>query len=191
MSDTVKIPEQAREIIKKWEGFEPSAYSDVVGVPTIGYGFTEPALNRIGEPFPDTVSRGEADRLLDRLLTVHFGPEIEKRLEVDLAPHKLGALCSFCYNVGIGAFEDSTLLELLNKGLEEQAEKEFDKWVYAGGKVYEGLVRRRIEERRYFEMDETLYEAAAIERVPCRRVQKIDHDLTIDSLIPDELPDYA
>ena len=36
--------------------------------------------------------------------------------EVDLSQNQFDALVSFCFNVGAGAFQNSTLLRLLNQG---------------------------------------------------------------------------
>lgn len=192
MNDRRHVPKTARTLIKKWEGFEQHAYEDVVGVPTIGYGFTAPALERIGLAFPSHINQKRADRILDTLLEVHYAPRIELLTEPRLAPHQLGALCSFCYNVGIGAFRSSTLRELLNAGREEEAEQEFGRWVYAGGEVYEGLRKRRADERAYFEADEGLPVAwEDVERVPTRSVEPLDTPMDLDDLIPNRIPTDA
>ena len=60
-------------------------------------------------------------------------------------------MTSFTYNVGIGSLKASTLLKRHNKGDFSGASKEFGKWIYADGKVFEGLVRRREEERKLYE----------------------------------------
>jgi lysozyme len=57
------------------------------------------------------------------------------------------AYLSFTYNLGVGAFSKSTLLKKLNQKEFEAACKELDKWVYAGGKKLNGLVKRRAAER--------------------------------------------
>jgi lysozyme len=40
------------------------------------------------------------------------------------------ALVSSTYNIGIGAFGESTMLRLLNKGNYEAAAREFDRWIH-------------------------------------------------------------
>jgi hypothetical protein len=52
--------------------------------------------------------------------------------------------------VGLGAFEESTLLRKLNAGDYEGAAREFDRWVKGDGKVLPGLVRRRDAEEALF-----------------------------------------
>ena len=61
------------------------------------------------------------------------------------------ALVSFTYNLGALAFQNSTLLKIINKdpaglGIETQ----FCRWRLAGGKPYSGLVRRRKSEAHLF-----------------------------------------
>ncbi|KRJ11905.1 lysozyme [Acinetobacter nosocomialis] len=57
---------------------------------------------------------------------------------------------SLTYNIGSGAFKNSTLLKKLNKGDYQGAADQFLVWNKAGGKVMKGLVRRREAERALF-----------------------------------------
>jgi len=54
------------------------------------------------------------------------------------------------YNVGIANFKKSTLLKKLNKGDYEEASNQLLRWTRAGGKVLNGLVRRREAEKELF-----------------------------------------
>lgn len=65
------------------------------------------------------------------------------------------ALCSFAYNVGVGAFSRSTLLKKLNAGAGDAACAELDRWVYAKDKRVPGLVTRRSVERAVCEWSAT------------------------------------
>lgn len=67
-----------------------------------------------------------------------------------LTANQFSALTSFTFNLGCGSLKSSTLLKKLNSGDVTGASNEFKKWVYAGGKVLQGLVRRRAAERRLF-----------------------------------------
>ena len=54
------------------------------------------------------------------------------------------ALVDFVFNLGIGALEGSTLLKKIRAGADAaEIQAEFRRWVYAGGEVQKGLVRRR------------------------------------------------
>ncbi len=61
-------------------------------------------------------------------------------------------MTSFTYNVGTGAYKSSTLLLKHNAGDYAGAAAEFDKWIYANGQVLQGLVNRRAEERKLYEL---------------------------------------
>ena len=72
-------------------------------------------------------------------------------VKVPINDNQLLALSSFAYNVGDGALANSTLLKLLNAGADKQTvAAQFDKWVYAGGKVLKGLKNRRTAEKKLF-----------------------------------------
>jgi lysozyme len=57
----------------------------------------------------------------------------------------------FCYNVGTGKYQSSTLKKRIDAGAKlADIQREFLKWVYAGGKVLDGLYSRRIWEAARF-----------------------------------------
>lgn len=64
---------------------------------------------------------------------------------VKLNKNQYGALVSWSFNNGCGAAKTSTLIKRLNKGEAPNTviSQELPKWVYAGGKKLNGLVRRR------------------------------------------------
>jgi lysozyme len=64
--------------------------------------------------------------------------------------NQFDALVSFVYNVGAGNFAKSTLLKKLNKADYQGAGDEFLRWNRGGGKVLNGLIRRRDAERSLF-----------------------------------------
>ncbi len=64
--------------------------------------------------------------------------------------HQFDAMVSFAYNVGTGAFKDSTLLRKFNAWDVEGAANEFKRWNKAGGKVLQGLIVRRKREENLF-----------------------------------------
>lgn len=76
---------------------------------------------------------------------------VMSKVRVPVTDNQLLAMASFTYNVGEGAFAKSTLLKLLNEGQNKDiVANQFDRWVYAGGKVSPGLIKRRIAEKRLF-----------------------------------------
>lgn len=71
-------------------------------------------------------------------------------VKVPLTQNQFDALASFVFNVGSGAFENSTLLKLLNAGSYQLAAIEFPRWDHDNGQVSAGLLRRRDAEQELF-----------------------------------------
>jgi len=72
---------------------------------------------------------------------------IDPLIKVRIPETTRTALYSFTYNVGAGAFGKSTLLKKLNSGDVQGACKELQRWTYAGGQQWKGLITRREIER--------------------------------------------
>lgn len=78
----------------------------------------------------------------------------------NMSQREFDAMTSFCYNVGVGNFANSTLLKLFNKGDKLGASMEFLKWCKAkdpktGQMVtLKGLERRRKSEKYFYETGE-------------------------------------
>lgn len=126
-------------VVMYFEGKENTAYVDPVGIVTICYGHT--ATARIGQ----THSDAECERLLQQDLGTAM---TAVNRELPNAPELTkAALASFTYNVGVGAFQRSTLLRKAKAGDLHGACNELMRWTYAGGRQLNGLVRRREAER--------------------------------------------
>ena len=136
----------AVNLIAKWEGFEPEAYRDVVGVWTIGFGHTKDVKEG------DKISYYDAIALLKKEVA-YFARGVELNVKVPLTQNMFDAITSFTYNLGIGNLKRSTLLRKLNREDYEGAAREFKRWNRAGGKVYRGLTSRRLEEEELFRKD--------------------------------------
>ncbi|HAS0914364.1 lysozyme [Enterobacter asburiae] len=135
-------------LIKKFEGCKLTAYQDSVGVCTIGYGWTQPVDGkpiRVGM----TIKQETAERLLKTGL-VSYESDVSRLVKVGLTQGQFDALVSFTYNLGARALSTSTLLRKLNAGDYAGAADEFLRWNKAGGKVLNGLTRRREAERALF-----------------------------------------
>lgn len=141
----------ALQLIKRWEGCHLAAYPDpgTGGDPwTIGWGSTGPGITR-GVKW----TQAQADARLDEDVRRFMGG-VTARLKQPASPSELGAMTSLAYNIGIGAFGRSTLLRQFNAGNKKGAAEQFGVWRRAGGRVMQGLVNRRADERRVFELPE-------------------------------------
>ncbi|HDC4530752.1 lysozyme [Enterobacter asburiae] len=135
-------------MIKEFEGCKLTAYQDSVGVWTIGYGWTQPVD---GKPIRAgmTINQETAERLLKTGL-VSYESDVSRLVKVGLTQGQFDALVSFTYNLGARSLSTSTLLRKLNAGDYAGAADEFLRWNKAGGKVLNGLTRRREAERALF-----------------------------------------
>lgn len=135
-------------LIKEFEGCKLTAYQDSVGVWTIGYGWTQPVD---GKPIRAgmTIKQETAERLLKTGL-VSYESDVSRLVKVGLTQGQFDALVSFTYNLGSRALSTSTLLRKLKCGDYTGSADEFLRWNKAGGKVLNGLTRRREAERALF-----------------------------------------
>lgn len=144
----MQTSDRGLEFIKHHEGLETKAYPDpgsADGNPwTIGVGHTN------GVKKGDTCTVEQAMAWLRE--DVHGAEAAVNRLvKVALTQDEFDALVSFVFNVGAGAFENSTLLRLLNAGDYDGAAAQFKRWNKNDGRVMAGLTRRREAEARMFE----------------------------------------
>lgn len=135
-------------LIKKWEGFSPKAYKCPAGVWTIGYGSTKWAD---GSPVKkgQTITMEKAEGLLNDYLIRFVRPKLA---DLKLNPSQQEAIESLCYNIGVNSFLKSKCYKALKAKDWGTFIREYD-WVKAGGKVLNGLVKRRTEELYWFFKD--------------------------------------
>lgn len=122
--------------ITEFEGFSNTAYRCPAGKWTCGIGHTS------GVTATTTCTRKEAERWLKEDLApveayVNTIEQVRTQGQFD-------ALVDFAYNLGVGNLKESTLLRKVKEGAPTaEIQVEFRQWVYAGGKVMKGLVKRR------------------------------------------------
>lgn len=140
----MKISQKGLNLIKSFEGLELKAYKDSVGVVTIGYGSTGTHVS-MGQ----TLTVQQAEDLLRKDVS-RFEEGVGKLVKVTINQNQFDALVSFSFNLGLGNLSSSTLLKKLNAGDYQGASLEFERWNKAGGKVLNGLTRRRLAEKELF-----------------------------------------
>lgn len=138
------------DLLISFEGLRLNAYLDSSGKPTIGYGCT---FYENGDPVKmgDTISPEEAMRLFKSLVDNQFEKGVRDNLRVELRDNQIDALTSLCYNIGVNALKNSTVLRLINaEASREDIEKAWKSWRMSGGQVLQGLVNRRERELEYY-----------------------------------------
>lgn len=97
------------------------AYIDMVGIPTVCHGWTA------GVKLSDKKTDAECEQLLAQELS-KYNTQMKKNVRVPLSPYEEIAYTSFVWNVGVGAWNNSTLLKKLNVNDRVGACNEILKW---------------------------------------------------------------
>lgn len=150
----MKASQHLLDLLVEWEGLKLKSYLDVAKLLTIGIGHLltkeEKETGFIvikGQkvPWHCGITKSQAYDLKIQDM-VRFEQSVNSSVKVELKQHQYDALVSFAYNVGVAAFQGSTLLKKLNAGQYSEVPAELSKWVKAGGKKIQGLVNRRNNE---------------------------------------------
>lgn len=146
----MNISDEGLRLIRSFEGYltkQPDgscvAYLCPARVPTIGWGCTE------GVKLGMRWTEAEATEGLRREIAKHEAA-VNRLVTVEINQNEFDAICSLCYNIGIGALSKSSVLKRLNKGDRAGAAASFALWNKGGGRVLNGLVARRAREAALF-----------------------------------------
>jgi lysozyme len=144
----MKLSDKGLKLIEGFESYRATTYPDPgpTGKPvTGGWGTT---TDENGKPFKLGVTHSEEYwRALKRRDIARFEAAVNFLIgDAPTTQNQFDALVSFAYNVGEGNLKSSTLLKKHLRGDYAGAKAEFAKWNKAGGKVLNGLIRRRAEE---------------------------------------------
>lgn len=145
----MRTSEKGLNLLEHFEGLRLKPYYDVAGVATIGFGSTyyeDGSKVKITDP----AITFERARKLEQHALKGFEVGVLKRTKVYINQEMFDALVCFCYNLGLGNYQASTLRMKLNRGEYEEVYEQFLRWNKAGGKVYPGLIRRRKAEGSLF-----------------------------------------
>jgi len=157
----VKVSAAAIQMIKHHEGVRTKPYRCPALLWTVGVG-------HVIDPSHTAVKYEERKSLpipagWDRVLSMG---EVDSILAQDLGRFERGvlrlcpaaidrqgvfdSLVSFSFNVGLGNLQRSGLRMKTNRGDFDEAADEFLKWTKAAGRVLQGLVKRRKDERSMY-----------------------------------------
>ena len=147
----MKVSERAIKLIKHHEGVRNRPYRCPANLWTCGVGH----LIGDGKHLPDSWNRTFTEAEIDGLLKSdlrRFELGVSKMLpNVPLRQHEFDAIISFCFNLGLGCFQRSTLRQALLRGDKKAAMESLVKYCRAGGKILRGLQIRRLDEKALFE----------------------------------------
>jgi lysozyme len=147
----VNVSKAAIALIKHHEGVRSRPYRCPANLWTVGVGH----LIGDGKSLPDSWNRTFSQEEIDGLLKSdlrRFELGVHKMLpNVPLRQHEFDAIISFCFNLGLGCFQRSTLRQALLRGDKKAAMESLVKYCRAGGKILKGLQTRRLDEKALFE----------------------------------------
>lgn len=149
----MQISKEGLALIKKFEGCPTEnglavSYKCAANVWTIGYGSTKYEGKPVEGGMCITVQEAE-DLLLHEMK--EYEGYINDLVKVPLHQHQFDSLVAWVFNLGPSNLQASTLLKVLNAGAYEDIPAQIKRWNKAGGKVLEGLNRRRLAESLLFE----------------------------------------
>jgi lysozyme len=134
--------------IKQYEGFSATAYQDVAGLWTIGYGHL--IKSNENHLHSATLTEEQAIELLAQDVRT-AEQAVRANVVVELNQNQFDALVSLVFNIGSGAFSGSTVLSRIN--VNESVERITEAWlrwnkarVNGQLQVVPGLVNRRESE---------------------------------------------
>lgn len=128
-------------LVGGYEGLRTVAYRDVVGIPTVCFGETR-SVN-----MGDSYTVDQCKVMLGNGLA-EFAIGVDKCLTYPVPDKSYTAFVSLAYNIGTGAFCKSTVVRKANAGDIAGACNAMTVWNRAGGRVIQGLVNRRADEKR-------------------------------------------
>jgi lysozyme len=145
----IGVPQAAIELAKRFEGFrrvpkyDPERahpYLCPAGYWTIGYG-------RLCDGSHPPITEEEAAVYLAEDLRLALNATLRYCPVLGTEPDgRLAAIVDFTFNLGAGRLQMSTLRRRINQRDWQAAATELRRWVYGGGKVLPGLVKRRFDE---------------------------------------------
>lgn len=137
------ISKECEHKLKEYEGLRLSAYICPAGVPTIGWGHTGNVDGNKIE-IGMTINIQKAQELFEKDIAVVENPLMGEPFAYKLKQGQKDALVSFIYNVGWENYKTSTLRKRIMEDVNHaDIPTQFRRWNKGGGKVLQGLVKRR------------------------------------------------
>lgn len=129
------------------EGLELKPYLDSVGIPTIGVGCTYYANGTRVKMTDPSISKDMAIQLF-RTILKHYETAVWSSTRDDINQHQFNGLTCICFNIGVNAFKNSTLLKRVNDNPNDSVgiTAAFMMWK----KPSELIPRRKKEVKEYF-----------------------------------------
>ena len=145
-------------LIAQFEGLRLKPYLCSAGVPTIGYGSTFYPSGRKVTMNDKPITQETAFWMLKQVANM-FAKDVDSLVTSNINQNQFNALVSFAFNLGSDidadnipeGLGDSRLLRRVNANPNDpEIAREFVKWNKAGGRVLDGLTKRRLKEAELY-----------------------------------------
>lgn len=139
------VYQKGLDMTASFEGFRSKLYADAAGHCTIGYGHLlkrGACTEELTKTYAKGLTRAQGQELLKKDMN-RAEIAVQLAATVNLTDGQFAAVCDFAFNCGTGALRKSGIVTLLNQGKLEQAAAKMKLYVKAGGRVLNGLVKRR------------------------------------------------
>lgn len=147
----MKLDDNGYKLIQGFEGLSLVPYLCSAKVPTIGYGatFYPSGIKVTMQDKP--ISLATASWMF-RTIADKFAADVDKMIKSNINQNQFNAIVSLAYNIGLAGLAKSSLLRKVNVNPNDPTiTNSFLVWNKAGGKVLNGLTKRRsIEAKLYF-----------------------------------------
>lgn len=144
----MKTSDNGVKFFEEVEGVKLKPYPDSRGIPTIGIGSTMYEDGRKVTLSDPPITEERAYELFHNTLKT-YEKGVNDVVTTQLNQNQYDALVSFTYNEGVHAFQNSTMLKLVNARDFQGVANEFSKWEKAGADLHI-LHGRREKEKTLF-----------------------------------------
>ena len=139
----MRVSDEGIKLIKHFEGIHKKPYICPAGYWTVGVGHLISRNAKLPSSWNRTFSSGEIDDLLRKDLR-RFELGVLRLLDtVQPNQSEFDALVSFSFNLCLGCFQRSTVRSAFIRGDKKRSGEVLLKYRRAGGRILQGLVRRR------------------------------------------------
>lgn len=151
----MKLSQKGLALIQQFEGFSAKPYLDRVNVCTIGYGCTYYLDGKKVKLTDKPLTKAQASELQLAVINRDFAPKIATLLDNQIKSHfvtqtMFDACVSLAYNIGMANFSGSSVVRYIKVNNKLKAADSFLLWKMAQGEVLQGLINRRVAERKVF-----------------------------------------
>lgn len=143
MTKVTRGSDNLLKLVEQFEGLYLKPYLCPAKVPTIGLGSTYYEDGSKVKMTDAPITKERAYEIFRNTIK-KYEQEVDSFTTDAVNQNQFDALVDFAYNCGSGNLKSSTLLKKVNANPNDPTiALEFDKWVFAGGKKLNGLIRRR------------------------------------------------